>query len=235
MKPKKKSSRYVFIGASISSRDAVEAKQIAERIRTICRVLDRLGHAYDANILTDTSVHREAKETDLEIPQKYLKGVSSALAQSISGLRVKNDPYSLKEEIACYQWSLDLLEQAGACIWDLTKSSSGSGFEIATALQMRKPCLVLFDRPTVSTMINGCTSRLLTVRRWDEQVEKMIEQFLKKAEQGLDRTVRFQATHEMLEWLRAGAKAHGCENQSEYLRFLIEADRKHITELNKQK
>lgn len=223
MKPKK-NSMYVFIGASISSRDAQEAKQIVERIRRVCQVLDRLGHTYDANILTDPSVHREAKDVNLEIPKKYLKNISDALVESIRGLRVENPPYGLKEEIACYHWSLDLLTKAGACIWDLTKSSSGSGFEIASALQLRKPCLALFDRPTVSTMINGCTSRLLTIRRWDDNIETTVEQFIRKAQQGLDRTVRFNVTHEMTEWIEKGAEERGCETTSEYLRSLVEDD-----------
>jgi len=222
---------YVFLGGSITSRDAKEAAEIAERVRLICRVLDRLGHRYDANILTDTAVHRDAKEKpEMEIPAKYLEGVSRAVVESIRGLRVKNDPYDLKEEIACYQWSLDLLKKCGAGIWDITKSSTGSGFEIAAALALRKPCMVLFDRPTVSTMMNGCTSRLLTVRRWDEHIEDEIERFLKRAEQGYNHQVKFTASSEMVEWLREGAAARGIENQSEYLRYLIEEDKKKLTE-----
>ncbi len=226
-------SMYVFLGGSITSRDAREAAEIADRVRLICRVLDRLGHRYDANILTDTAVHRDAKEKpEMEIPAKYLKGVSRAVVESIRGLRVKNDPYDLKEEIACYQWSLDLLEKCGAGIWDITKSSTGSGFEIATAmLLLRKPCLVLFDRPTVSTMMNGCTSRLLTVRQWDEHIESEIEKFLVKAGRGLDHPVKFNADSEMIAWLKDGMAARGIENQSEYLRYLIEEDRRRLSDL----
>jgi hypothetical protein len=229
-----KKSMYVFIGGSITSREAAEAKQIAERIGTVCRVLDRLGHRYDVDILTNTAVHKDAKAPEIKIPKKYLKAVTPGLVSSIRGLRVKNDPYDLKDEIACYKWSLDLLEQAGACIWDVTKSSSGSGFEIATALAMRKPCLVLFDRPTVSTMLNGCTSRLLVVRQWNDKIEQTIERFIKKAEQGLDQSLRFNVSQETSNWLPQGAAARGFENVSDYLRFLIEQDRQQLHQLEEK-
>jgi hypothetical protein len=230
----KKNGMYVFIGGSITSREATEAKQIAERIQTVCRVLDRLGHRYDVDILTNTSVHRDATEAKLNIPKKHLKAVTPGLVNSIRGLRVKNGPYDFSEEIACYKWSLDLLEQAGACIWDVTRSSSGSGFEIATALSMRKPCLALFDRPTVSTMLNGCTSRLLMVRRWDDRIEQTIEQFIRKAEQGLDQSLRFNVSQEMKKWLPQGTAARGFENVSDYLRFLIEQDRQELQQVEKK-
>jgi hypothetical protein len=217
---------YIFMGGSISSRDAQEAKQIAGRIKKLCAVLDRRGYTYDVDILTNTSVHRGAK-TNLEIPKQYRK-IAPSVVQSISALRVQNDPYDLKDEIACYQWSLDLLEKSAACIWDLTKSSSGSGFEIATALAMRKPCLVLFDRPTVSTMINGCTSRLLMVRRWNDQIEDTIEKFIEKVETALDRSVRFSVSQEMFEWLGRGFRMRGFESLSEYLRYLVDDDRKRL-------
>jgi hypothetical protein len=108
---------------------------------------------------------------------------------------------------------------------DLTKSSSGSGFELAAALAMRKPCLVLFDRPTVSTMINGCTSRLLMVRRWDDKIEETIKKFIEKAEKGLDQSLRFNVSQGMSAWLPQGAEERGFENVSDYLRFLIDQDR----------
>ncbi|NIP22969.1 MAG: hypothetical protein GWO38_03895, partial [Phycisphaerae bacterium] len=105
---------YVFIGASISSRSGRDAELIAERIKRVCQVLDRLGHTYDSDILTSTEVHREASQADFTIPDKYLSQISDALVQSIAALRVKNPPYSLRDEIACHKWSLDLLRQAGA-------------------------------------------------------------------------------------------------------------------------
>jgi hypothetical protein len=102
---------YVFIGGSITSRDATEAKQIAKRIGSVCRVLDRLKHTYDAAILTNTEVHRDAKETEFKIPKKYLAKATKGLVQSIRGLRVENEPYDLRGEIACYIWSLELLKK----------------------------------------------------------------------------------------------------------------------------
>ncbi|MCI0690759.1 hypothetical protein L0337_01990 [candidate division KSB1 bacterium] len=225
---------YIFIGGSITSREAAEAKQIAERIGTVCRVLDRLEHRYDVDILTNTAVHKDAKAPEIKIPRKYLKAVTPGLVSSIRGLRMKNDPHGLTDKIASYKWSLDLLEKAGACIWDVTKSSSGSGFEIATALAMRKPCLVLFDRPTVSTTLSGCTSRLLVVRQWNDKIEQTIEQFIKKAEQGLDQSLRFNVSQEMSKWLPQGAAARGFENVSDYLRFLIEQDHHQLNQLEEK-
>ena len=157
---------YVFIGASISSRDTEEAKRIAERIRALCSILDKHGHTYDADVLTDETINADNKEADFVIPEKYLKKATTPIVSRVSALRVDNPPYSLQDEVACYFWSLDLLGQAGACIWDLTKSSSGSGYEIAAALQMGKPSLVLYDRPTVSSMLNGCANPLLMVKHW---------------------------------------------------------------------
>jgi len=215
---------YIFLGASISSRSTAEAEKIADRIRRLCSVLDRLGHTYDASILTDPSVSRESKDVEFEIPDKYLSKISDALVRSIQGLRVTNPPYSLRDEIACYQWSLDLLDQAGAGIWDLTKSSSGSGFEIAMALQMKLPCLVLFDRPTVSTMINGCTNRLLMVRRWDDNLEQTIEQFIRKAEQAYDQVIKFNVTQDLDRRIKRRLKEAGFKTVSDYMRYLVEQD-----------
>lgn len=216
---------YVFLGGSISSRSAQEAQGIAERVKVLCSVLDRLGHTYDVELLTDTKVSRESEKVEFEIPQKYLDRVSVQRVESVQNLRVENKPYSMRDEIACYIWSLDLLEKAGACIWDLTKSSSGSGFELALALQMKKPCLALFNRPTISTMLNGCTNRLLVVKRWDDNLEQTVEEFIRKAEQSLDFPFKFNVNQDMSYFIRERVKEGGFASTAEYLRHLVEKDK----------
>lgn len=217
---------YVFMGGSISSRDAQEAAGIAGRVKKLCQILDDLGHTYDVALLSDPKIHREAKAVEFEIPEKYLASVPDSIVDMVKALRVDNAPYSLKDEIACYNWSLDLLEKCGAAIWDLTKSSSGSGYELALALQLKKPCLALFNRPTISTMINGNPSRLLTVARWgdDSELEETVRRFLNKASEGLDRSIKVNISQGMASFIENRVKQGKFRNVSEFIRYLVERD-----------
>jgi hypothetical protein len=54
------------------------------------------------------------------------------------------------------------------------------------------------------------------------------EQFIKKAEQGLDQSLRFNVSQETSKWLPKGAAIRGFENVSDCLRFLIEQDRQQL-------
>ena len=215
---------YIFLGASIRGRNHEEAQGIAARVKKVCAILDQLGYDYDADMLVNVKIHKK-DFVDFKVPLKYAE-MSDALINSISALRPDSDPEKIRRDVACNRWAVSLIEKASACIWDVTRSSTGTGFEIATALALEKHCLVLYDRETVSSMISGCTSRLLTVKQWaDQRYEEIIKQFLSKAEGGLDRVLRFNMSQEMAGWIDEAAKRYEFKNASEYLRFLVDQDR----------
>lgn len=215
--------KYIFLGASIRGRNADEAQRTAEMIKKICTVLNRLNFNYDSELLDNAAINRK-DFTKFKPPAKYL-AMSEALIKSVSALRPSNNPEVIRHDIACHRWSLDLIKKASACIWTLARSNLGTGYEIATALSMEKHCLVIYDMETISSMIAGSTSRLLTVKKWSEDYEQIIEKFLTKAQGAPDKVLRFNISQDMEQWIEQGAQRYEFESHSDYLRHLVEKDR----------
>ncbi len=209
---------YIFLGASLRGSTREESKQRAAQIKKICDVLDANNCDYDADSLLDVELNLDNR-SKYSPPKQYFQNISPSLIKSIIALRPDNDDEKIKYNIACYRWSTSLIEKADAAIWYLGRSNNGTGYEIAYATQkLRTPSLIFFDMPEISSMISGCTDRLLVVKRWGGDYIEIIKNFLEKIENGVDQTVRFNTTQQLKRWI------DGHENPSEYLRNLVEID-----------
>jgi hypothetical protein len=224
----KQNRKYIFLGASIRGRNPDEAKRTAEMVKKVCAVLDHLNFDYDADLLNNADINRK-DFTKFKPPTRYME-MSDALIKSVSALRPNNDPEAIRHDIACHRWSIDLIKKASACIWILARSNLGTGYEIATALSLEKHCLVLYDMDTISSMISGSTSRLLTVKKWSRDYEQVVEKFLTKAQGAFDKVLRFNVSQEMEKWIEHGVRRHEFDSSSEYLRHLVEKDREESKE-----
>lgn len=213
-----KKKRYIFLGASIRGSSKQDAAIRSDRIKKICQVLDGNDCTYDSESLIDAGLNFDTL-SKYAPPKEYFSYISPALIKSISGLRPNGDPEKIKYNIACYRWSTSLIEKADSGIWYLGRSNNGTGYEIAYASQkMKKPCLVFFDMDEISSMISGCTDRLLVVKRWGDDYKAIIKKFIDKSHAGVDRVVRFNTNQRLKKWIDQQ------ENPSEYLRGLIESD-----------
>jgi len=78
------------------------------------------------------------------------------------------------------------IDKSKVLIAEISDASTGVGFEIAYALYKKKiPVLALVNAEagnSVSAMINGCNSQLITIKRYgdSESLKKAISDFLKK-------------------------------------------------------
>ena len=80
---------------------------------------------------------------------------------------------------------LKWLDKSKVLIAEVSGASTGVGFEISYALYKKKiPVLAIYNNEvkSVSAMINGCNSDLLTVKGYDNSndLKKIISGFLKK-------------------------------------------------------
>lgn len=211
-------NKYIFLGASIRGSSKEESKKRATQIRKICDVLDANDCDYDADALLNTELNLDGL-SKYKPPKQYFQNISDSLIRSISALRPNGDDEKIRYNIACYRWSTSLIEKADAAIWYLGRSNNGTGYEIAYANQkLKKPGLVLYDMEEISSMISGCTDRLLVVKKWNDNYASIINNFLEKVDSGVDQTVRFNTTQQLKQWI----DSH--ENPSEYLRELVALD-----------
>lgn len=230
---------YIFLGTSIRGRSPEEGEKIARNIGLIAEFLEEIGYGYDSSILTNTAIHSGSREQP-EIPAEFLN-MSKSLIDSVKGLRPYSDVEKIKTDIAVYRWSIALIKKSVGCIWEGSRSYAGLGVEVAEALRMERHCLILFDRPphqTISSMIGGNMSRLLTIRQFKMNTYKNeILKFTKKIHGALDIVKRYNIAAEMREWIEQAVGDYGLNDESELVRYLITQDhekRQSLREENNQ-
>jgi len=218
--------KYIFLGTSIRGRSAEEGARIARNVGLIAEVLDELGFNYDSTILTNTGIHSGSSEQP-EIPGEFLN-MSKSLIDSVKGLRPYSDVEKIKTDIAVYRWSMALIKKSVGCIWEGSRSYAGLGVEVTEAINMERPCLILFDRPphqTISSMIGGNMSRLLTIRQFKPETYKdEIVKFTKKIHGALDIVRRYNRSADMTPWVEEALNDYELNDESEYVRYLILED-----------
>lgn len=219
-------NKTIYIGASIRGADPEEKKLIVSHVRTVCDLIKAHGYEYfvDKSML-DTTIN--VTRPVVKIPRRFYKGISKSLFNKIVGLRDTENRSTLRDDIAMCRWTDELLVSAAGCIWLHDRSQTGSGIEIYRALyELDRQCLVFYSTRSITSLLKGRTTRLLTTRRWnDDTVDKEIEKFLGKIESGYDRACRVLLSEELESFARQQAKALADGGVSEYIRGLIMADR----------
>ena len=85
------------------------------------------------------------------------------------------------DPVETYRRDMQWLQEADAVVAEVSTPSHGVGYEIATALQLRKPVFCCFQRQKrVSKIITGNTSPGLVLAPYssDEEVIGLLRQFL---------------------------------------------------------
>lgn len=234
----KNSEKYIYIGFSSRGASNEEKLRISADVKKICSVISTEGFSYYADeSLLSPSVNKTNPKSD--IPKRYFTDISESTIESIAGLRANNDPEKLRNDIAMCNWVDDLFEKSSGCIWYIGRSWLGGGVEIMTALEkLERQCLLLFSTESISSLLNGNLSRLLTIRETGRLIEKsrtrefdntLVEQyvrtFLKKIESRFDRELRFKVSSETERWVLNSARKGGFKSSNEYLRDLLRRER----------
>ena len=219
--------KHIYIGASSQGATPEEKERITAHVSDICGILKSNGYiALADGGLKDKRIHKSSRT--VSIPQEYHP--SESVVTSLTGLRLDGNAEKLAYDIAMCNWVDDLFSKSLGCIFIVVRSNLGIGIEFLTALKIiQTQCLVLVDligsdgKPyPISSLVNGQTSRLLTVSRWEnETIEKEVKAFLKKVESGLDRDLRFLVSTETESWLKSMAKEYDFKGVPELVRHIL--------------
>jgi len=165
-----------------------------------------------------------ATEFYRKFPEKYKKNIE--LIEKISGNKVEHFTSKQSQE---FDYNTDqnelikltkdiekALKHSDALIADITYSSAGPGYDIATALNLKKPVLVLKRVDDKSKRgphpITVKQSNLLTYMRYNDSNQKeIIEDFITKAKEKLDTKFIFIVPAEIdryLEWASDYKRMH---------------------------
>lgn len=221
--------KTIYIGASIRGASPEEKVLITSHVKAVCGIIREYGYAYyvDKSML-DAGVN--VSNPVVKIPRRFYENISDSLVEKIAGLRDIDKGGDLRYDIAMCRWTDELLENSSGCIWLHDRSQTGLGIEVLRALyELERHCLVFYSTRSITSLLKGRTTRLLTTRRWIEDtaaLKKEIESFLKKTEGAYDKPCRVLLSPELDHFAnqRARELAHG--KVSEYVRELIAADRK---------
>ncbi|MBN2015431.1 nucleoside 2-deoxyribosyltransferase [Candidatus Dojkabacteria bacterium] len=115
---------------------------------------------------------------------------------TLNKANLKVDPSQLKEYsenqiVKTYKNIMKWIDEADVVIAELSKHSSGVGYEIAYALDQRKPVLAIYNKKLtpspVSIPIRGNPSRYLVFKECDDKtLETTLKEFLRSSKQKLD-------------------------------------------------
>ncbi|HEC63939.1 MAG TPA: hypothetical protein ENI23_01450 [bacterium] len=127
------------------------------------------------------------------------------------------------------------LKAADMVIADITQSSAGPGYDIANALNLKKPVLVMKreskeDKRTPHTMTVK-DSKLLTFSRYnDTSLEKMLRKFINSARQKLDTKFILIISPEIdryLEWASDYKRMHKAQIVRNAVEDMLEKDKEY--------
>ena len=121
--------------------------------------------------------------------QKYLKEIiihlSSLEHTPLSELNENFKSAIPLTDKEIFKRDLKWLEQSKIMIAEISGASLGVGFEISYALyELKIPVLALYNSKveSISAMISGCTSKLITIKNYSdiEELKNIVSDFVKK-------------------------------------------------------
>lgn len=141
--------------------------------------------------------------------------IESAYREMTSGLR-----RDLKK---AHQSSMDENTKSDVFIAEVTHSSFGVGYQVATALQQKKPTLLLSrEGANNRSMVNGLDSTLVSFSEYnDDNLEKIVQDFLDENNiQSKDLRFNFFIDHQIYSYLRWASYKTG-KPKAKILRDLV--------------
>jgi len=211
----------IYLGTSLRGRSESEEARGQAVIAEITSHCERLGYRVH-NEAIKAGVNAES--TEIEIPAKYLRK-AKARVNSIKAWREGNAE-QVQRDIAMRDWALDLIKNSVGCIWYVNRSWLGGGVEIAEALALKRPCLILNDygKP-LSSLITGYTStRLLCVASVNDMAGAIdvLSDWLPRAEGGRDYQIRAHVSRKYYDMLHYNEK-YGFASPSEMIVAALQA------------
>jgi hypothetical protein len=129
-------------------------------------------------------------------------------------------------QVAQYQKKLDAIHSADACIFDMSFESSSIGYQLARALDLHKPTIILYCEENFPYFFGGIYDERLIIKHYSEAtVKKVLKSSIEYVHQKKDQRFNFFVTPDLLSHLDETAKKLKT-TKSDYLRHLIESDRK---------
>ena len=115
--------------------------------------------------------------------KEIIKYVNSLGHTALSEFNEKFKSAFPLNDIQIFKRDIKWMESSKFVIAETTSSSTGVGFEIAYSLyNLKKPVLALAKKgeESVSAMVSGCNSEILTVKTYSssEEMKKIIAQYL---------------------------------------------------------
>ena len=169
-------TRTVFYGATVTNRSRDQLEGIVRRARYMSALLGRHGYQCLADVVLNTNLHAFVDINKGKIPDKYLQLCTPAMLKELAPLRMVRQE-TLKNQVACHYWGLEAIGETDFGIWDLTHPSTGAGFEITTALALKKKCFCFAEETAISSTISGYPSPLLKVSPYDDSIAEQLLSF----------------------------------------------------------
>lgn len=140
-------------------------------------------------ILAARRANTRTKET-LTSLSKYL----ASRGHIVNDQKLKNDLESKPEynesELSTYHKDmLNSIKQCDVVIVEISTKSSGLGYQIAVALNERKPILAVYNgsaRDHSSLALKSNPSKLLELRNYEDNLNEIAEEFLQRAKEKID-------------------------------------------------
>ncbi len=119
--------------------------------------------------------------------KEIIKYISSLGHTALSELNDKFKSAFPLNDIQIFKRDIKWMDSSEFIIAEATSASTGVGFEVAYALyNLKKPVLALCKNgeKSISAMISGCNSEILTVKYYSsvEDMKKIISQYLNEKE-----------------------------------------------------
>ena len=213
--------KFIYLGTSLRGRSAEEETRGQAVIAEITSQCERLGYRVH-NEAIKAGVNAESAE--IEIPAKYMRVPKSRVNSVLAWREGHFD--QVRRDIAMRDWAIDLIKRSVGCIWYVNRSWLGGGVEIAEALALKRPCLVLNDygRP-LSSLVTGYTStRLLCVADVKDMAGAIdvLSDWLPRAEGGRDYQIRAHVSRKYYDMLQYNEK-YGFSSPSEMIVAALQA------------
>lgn len=128
--------------------------------------------------------------------------------------------------VAQYQKKNGAIHAADICIFEVSFESSSIGYQIARALDLHKPTLLLYCEENYPYFFGGIYDERLLIKQYtDATIKKVLKSSIEYVYQKKDQRFNFFVTPDLLSHLDETARKLKT-TKSDYLRHLIEADRK---------